>query len=152
MPSLGFGKGALTDWNFKRAEGFRELEPDITDNPPPAFPGMCFVMRKVSPEPSRRNLHIWSPAPVLGGSSVPQNLGSGQRWVYPTRYRDGPVTSSSHRFSTHHSSLLSQSIPLVDSALCLHPTRRSNGECVLAFSPNLAMWQELSRPRRQRNL
>ena len=63
MPSLGFGKGALKDWNFKPTEGFRQLEPDITDNPPPAFPGMCFVMTKVKSEPGSSDVYLWSPAP-----------------------------------------------------------------------------------------
>ena len=88
----------------------------------------------------------------FGESSLPQNRGIGQRWVHRTMYRDGPATSSSHRLSTHHSSPLPPSIPLVEVTPPFHPTHRPNGDCPSAISPSLAKWQKQSRPRRQRNI
>jgi len=67
MPSLGFREGALKDWNFKLADGFRQLESDITDSPSPAFPGMCFVMRYMNHDRGRRNIHLSSSAPNSAG-------------------------------------------------------------------------------------
>ena len=54
---LGFGKGAVEDWNFKPAGGFRELEPDIAHNPPAPFHAIGFVMSDRTAHPSVETAH-----------------------------------------------------------------------------------------------